>query len=62
MHVSDCRVLCLKLLSYLSLYDLQAAWAELVLISMITPNASFLGHLCGACTADLYPGYFGRSF
>jgi hypothetical protein len=23
------------------------AWAELVLISLITPNASFAGHLCG---------------
>lgn len=25
----------------------QAAWAELVLISLMSPNASFLGHLCG---------------
>jgi rhomboid domain-containing protein 1 len=25
-----------------------AAWVELVLISLVTPNASFLGHLCGA--------------
>lgn len=24
-----------------------AAWLELVVISLITPNASFLGHLCG---------------
>ena len=24
-----------------------AAWAELVLISLISPNASFMGHLCG---------------
>lgn len=25
-----------------------ACWAELVLISFVTPNASFLGHLCGS--------------
>jgi rhomboid domain-containing protein 1 len=31
-----------------------AAWAELVLISIVTPNASFLGHLCGIFAGALY--------
>lgn len=31
-----------------------AAWLELVLISMITPNASFLGHLAGILAGFLY--------
>ena len=31
-----------------------AAWLELVLISLITPNASFLGHLCGILAGLLY--------
>lgn len=31
-----------------------AAWLELVLISMVVPNASFLGHLCGILAGILY--------
>ncbi len=31
-----------------------AAWAELVLISLITPNASFVGHLAGILAGILY--------
>ena len=31
-----------------------AAWLELVLISMISPNASFLGHLAGILAGYLY--------
>jgi len=31
-----------------------ACWAELVLISLITPNASFVGHLCGIIAGLLY--------
>lgn len=31
-----------------------AAWCELVLISLITPNASFLGHLAGILAGWLY--------
>mmetsp|Transcript_32700 Transcript_32700/g.45615 ORF Transcript_32700/g.45615 Transcript_32700/m.45615 type:complete len:101 (+) Transcript_32700:326-628(+) len=29
-------------------------WLELVLISIITPNASFLGHLCGILAGWFY--------
>lgn len=31
-----------------------AAWLELVLISILVPNASFLGHLCGILAGILY--------
>lgn len=31
-----------------------AAWLELVLISLLVPNASFLGHLCGILAGILY--------
>lgn len=31
-----------------------AAWLELVLISVVVPNASFLGHLCGILAGILY--------
>lgn len=31
-----------------------AAWAELVVISLITPNASFIGHLSGILAGILY--------
>ncbi|CAM9282021.1 unnamed protein product [Scytosiphon promiscuus] len=31
-----------------------AAWLELVLISVLVPNASFLGHLCGILAGILY--------
>lgn len=31
-----------------------AAWAELVLISLLTPNVSFLGHFAGILTGYLY--------
>ena len=34
-----------------------AAWVELVLISLITPNASFVGHLCGILAGMLYVHY-----
>jgi len=34
-----------------------AAWAELVVISLITPNASFLGHLAGILAGVLYMKY-----
>lgn len=36
-----------------------AAWAELVVIQMVTPNASFLGHACGI-VAGLIHVYFSR--
>jgi rhomboid domain-containing protein 1 len=40
-----------------------AAWLELVLISLMTPNASFLGHLAGILAGVLYVKYLrGRSF
>ena len=29
-------------------------WFELVLISMISPHSSFLGHLCGICVGFMY--------
>lgn len=36
-----------------------AYWAELVLISVVTPNASFLGHLCGILVGLAYVrGFF----
>ena len=31
-----------------------AAWAELVMISLVTPNASFVGHLAGILAGVLY--------
>ena len=31
-----------------------AAWLELVLISVVSPNASFLGHFCGIVAGMLY--------
>ena len=31
-----------------------AAWAELVMISLVTPNASFVGHLAGIMAGMLY--------
>jgi rhomboid domain-containing protein 1 len=31
-----------------------AAWAELIVIQLITPNASFLGHLCGICAGLIH--------
>lgn len=31
-----------------------AAWLELVLISVLVPNASFLGHLCGILAGVIY--------
>lgn len=35
--------------------DLQyGAWAELVLIQLVTPNASFVGHLAGILAGLLY--------
>ncbi|CAM9672591.1 unnamed protein product [Chrysoparadoxa australica] len=36
-------------------------WAELVLIQLVAPNASFLGHLCGILAAILWEGSFLRS-
>lgn len=38
-----------------------AAWVELILISMVTPNASFVGHLCGILAGVLWL-CFGRWF
>lgn len=35
-----------------------AAWVELVLISLITPNASFIGHLAGILAGYLYLSLF----
>lgn len=32
----------------------QATWLELVLISLLVPNVSFLGHLCGIVTGVMY--------
>ena len=31
-----------------------AAWAELALIQLLVPNASFLGHLCGIAAGLIY--------
>lgn len=37
-----------------------AAWVELVIISLITPNVSFLGHLCGILAGMLYLHVFRK--
>ncbi|CAN0261855.1 unnamed protein product [Ectocarpus fasciculatus] len=37
-----------------SVHTRYAAWLELVLISVMVPNASFLGHLCGILAGVLY--------
>ncbi|GAB5372658.1 hypothetical protein AAMO2058_001683600 [Amorphochlora amoebiformis] len=37
-----------------------ACWAELVLISIMTPNASFIGHLCGILAGLIY--VYGYNF
>jgi len=34
-----------------------AAWVELIVISLLTPNASFLGHLAGILAGVLYMRY-----
>lgn len=36
-----------------------AYWAELVVIQVLVPNASFLGHLCGILAGQLYVGSGG---
>lgn len=36
------------------------AWVELVVISLITPNASFLGHLVGILAGLLHLTLFDR--
>lgn len=39
-----------------------AAWAELVMIQLVTPNASFLGHACGIIAGFIHMFLFKRIF
>lgn len=44
---------CLQVMGF-RIHTRFAAWLELVLISVLVPNASFLGHLCGILAGILY--------
>lgn len=46
----------------LSVPSKYAAWLELVLISLVSPNVSFMGHLCGIFAGYLYVHIFKRVF